>query len=292
MIVSRSHVLTIVGALLLVMTAGIESLAAEALSYELIAPTQRLKAFYQIINFSNLGSLLLAILSMLLPASIPWRRPMLSAVPILIAIASMLLRHLHLPESPDWRAKEAAKFPWRLRARAIFRLVIGILFSYSNATGFALMTYALGLFLAPTLFSYFLLVSAAGAFSVGLLSPLFSRLPLARLLVLSYATALGFAVILGIKPTTHFLPWIGLAMSTSVAFLAENAFKTSIWPSRVRGRMLAWERASGQLGYAATIVIMPRTSLPAFLHSLIAIWIVGLVAAILWAIAPRRAVPH
>jgi hypothetical protein len=165
--------------------------------------------------------------------------------------------------------------------RQQWRFILSILFSYSNTAGFALATYALGIKLYPRLLSHFLIISASSAFGIGLLACMFVHIPRVLLLRLSYAWTSLWDLGLAIRPGTHLSAWVGVSLGTSVAFLAENEFKSRGWPSAQRGRMIAKVRSIGQTGYAATLLLLYRASFAKFTRMLACIWLVGLMAALL-----------
>ncbi|PSR23046.1 MAG: hypothetical protein C7B45_04530 [Sulfobacillus acidophilus] len=70
--------------------------------------------------------------------------------------------------------------------------------------------------------------------------------------------------------------------------MAENEFKTSAWPSRIRGRVTAWERVGGQLGYLGTLVAIQRTSFPQLTLVLAGIWAAGAGTALWWRFVASR----
>ncbi len=287
LLMSHSHFLTAWGCLALVITAGMESTTVLALAQELLPKPVRKNAFYLTMNFSNLGGMALAILTAAIPQKSMHRQLMISLIPLVLAPLSFWLRR-RLPESARWlhAMKSAAKN--NKPFYATLRFTVSILFSYTNATGFALATYALGIKVYPTQFARFLILSTAGAFVAGLASPLFAKIPVSRLLLFSYGSTFLFALALWIHPTIHWAPWTGLSIGTGVAFLAENEFKTSAWPSRIRGRVTAWERVGGQLGYLITLIAVQKQSFPKFTQTLGWIWMVGLVAAVIWILSVRR----
>jgi MFS family permease len=274
---SNRYVFAALGGFLLVMTAGLESTIAQALAQEQIPRRQRRHAFYLIMNFSNLGGLTLAVVTGLLHQNELWVHRIIPAVSLLLAMVSFTLRR-NMPESKAWHARAVSH---EIDRRQQWRFIVSILFSYSNTAGFALTTYALGIKLYPRLISHFLIISASSAFGIGLLAFVFAQVPSVFLLRLSYAWTFVWALGLAIRPSTNLLAWVGVSLGTSVAFLAENEFKSRGWPSAQRGRMIAKVRSIGQTGYAATLLLLYRASFAQFTRMLACIWLVGLMAALL-----------
>ncbi|PSR32657.1 MAG: hypothetical protein C7B46_12915 [Sulfobacillus benefaciens] len=282
LLVVKSHSLSAWGCLALVITAGLESTTVLALGQELLPPSTRTSAFYLMMNFSNFGGLVLAILTAM-PMHPGVRQTVITLIPVILAILSWQLRR-KLPESPEWFHARAPKPTSSKPFYLTSRFATSVIFSYTNATSFALVTYALGVKIYPQLLPRFLMLSTGGAFIAGLASPLFAKLPVSTLLLGSYGGTWLFALALWAYPTIHWALWLGLSVATGVAFLAENEFKTSAWPSKIRGRVTAWERVGGQLGYLGTLIAVQHFSFPQLTLALAGIWAMGAGAALWWRI--------
>lgn len=216
LLVTKSQLLMAAGCLALVMTAGLESTTVLTLSQELLPKTTRTNVFYLMMNFSNSGGLVLAVITAL-PMHPGIRQTTITLIPAILAILSGLLRRA-LPESVKWlQAQNSSRFrlpPFFLTAR----FITSVIFSYTNATGFALVTYALGVKIYPRLLVHFLILSTGGALMAGLASPLLATVPVATLLVSSYGGTWLVAMALWVHPTTHWGLWVALSLGTGIAF--------------------------------------------------------------------------
>lgn len=280
LVVARNHFLASAGSLVLITTAGAESTIALVLGQELLPKPVRSTAFFLMMNFSNLGGFTLALLT-----TSHWAmliRVLLTAgVPAILAALSWCLRR-HLEEPGYRRHPIGTRSGQTSHFYRTPRFLLAVIFSYANAAGFSLATYALGVAVYPALFGRFLIFGTLGAFMAGLASPLFAKIPIERLLFGSNVTTFLIALGIAVASSIHWTLWTTLSIGTGIAFLAENEFKTNAWPSAVRGTAIAWERAGGQLGYLLTLLAVHNLSFSQLSWVLVGIWATGSVAAIIW----------
>lgn len=276
----RNHLSASAGSLLLIIAAGIDSTTALVLGQEVFPKPIRSIAFYVMLNFSNFGGLLLAILALTLDLS-PYRPAITLSIPFGLAIVSWYLRR-DLEDRRRQSFTNKSRIGPSLPFYRTMRFALAVVFSYVNASGFALATYALGAVIYSHRFIQFLLFGTSGAFLAGLFSPILARIPLKTLLVGSNVATLVMATAIAWTASLHEILWIGLSIGTGIAFLAENEFKTAAWASSIRGRATAWERVGGQTGYAITLLITKGLSFRQFSWALVGVWCVGALAAIIW----------
>lgn len=271
---------------LLMITAGIESNTILTYSQELVPQAHQRQAMYAELNFVNLGGLGLAALATL--ANIFGTRVLREAMagtPIVLAALSMALRR-GVRESTRWIESQSRRkaIPWPPDYRR--RIFVAVLFSFSNTSGFSLLTFAYGSEFFPRHFQQFFLVSTVTSVLVGLLARWLVRLSAKRILLLGYGAALLSALALQrIAFPTHPAFWpilFTLSAFTSMSYLAEDTFKTDKWPSVIRSRMVAVVRILGLGGYSILLLISQHFSLHQFLGTIVLVWAVGFLGAVLW----------
>ncbi len=227
----------------------------------------------------------------------PIRPPLhdlLSLVPVGMALLSWPLR-TRLSESRLWRES-------RLRTRQTLphdyrlRFLVAAAFSFSNTAGFSLLAYAFGHEFLPDHFHHLLFVSTLSAFLAGLLARWFGRLSPKFLLLLGYGMAsLSAFLILQIQTPHRPEFWAALLVLsafTSLSYLAEDTFKSDLWPSAVRARVIAAVRAIGMAGYLGLLLWEQRAPLSHFVPVMVGTWGLGFIAAVVWWLAGRLTFQH
>lgn len=290
----RGAAIVLMSSLLLLVTAGLESNTILTYSQELLPIATRRQAMYAELNFVNLGGVALASVAL---ASHRWGpaifHHLLALLPVGLALLSWPIR-TRVPESELWR--ESWRRPHALPRDYKLRFAVASAFSFSNTAGFSLMAYAFGREFLPQHFHHLLFVSTLSAFLVGLLARWVGRLSPKFLLLLGYGMASSSAVLLLLIRTPHRVEfWIVLLVlsaSTSLSYLAEDTFKSDLWPSAIRGRIVAAVRAIGMGGYLALLLWEYSAGLSHFVVVLGGTWALGFAAAAVWWLANRLSFQH
>ncbi len=286
--------MVLASSLVLLVTAGVESNTILTYSQELLPLATRRQAMYAELNFVNLGGLALAAVALAGHRSGPPLHELLSLVPVGMALLSWPLR-TRLSESRLWRES-------RLRTRQTLphdyrlRFAVAAAFSFSNTAGFSLLAYAFGHEFLPDHFHHLLFVSTLSAFLAGLLARWFGRLSPKFLLLLGYGMAsLSAFLILQIQTPHRPEFWAALLVLsafTSLSYLAEDTFKSDLWPSAVRARVIAAVRAIGMAGYLGLLLWEQRAPLSHFVPVMVGTWGLGFIAAVVWWLAGRPTFQH
>ncbi len=284
----------LMSSLLLLATAGLESNTILTYSQELLPTATRRQAMYAELNFVNLGGLALASVAL---ASHRWGpaifHHLLSWLPVGLALLSWPIR-TRIPESRLWR--ERRRRPYALPRDYKLRFVVAAVFSFSNTAGFSLMAFAFGHEFLPRHFHHLLLVSTLSAFLVGLLARWVGRWPPKFLLLLGYGMASVSAVSLLFIRAPHRVEFwavlLVLSACTSLSYLAEDTFKSDLWPSAVRARIVAAVRAIGMSGYMGLLLWEYCAGLSHFVRVMAGTWTLGFAAAAVWWFANRLPLQH
>lgn len=266
--------------------AGMESNTILVFAQELLPTRFRRQALYAELNFVNLGGLVLAALAYLQGVfHVNTVRRGMALVPLVLVITAYLIR-LRLNESRLWQRDRVRRSRVHLSRDFWLRFVVSALFSFSNTTGFSLLTYAYGAEFFPHYFRHFLLLSTLTAFSIGLGARYLARFSAKRILATSYGAAFGLAIILWRVPSpgtaVFWMVLLLLSAATSVSYLAEDTFKASHWSSRVRGRITGAVRISGLTLYMAVLVATRNMSGADFLLTTAGVWSLGFMASLVW----------
>lgn len=280
----------LVGSGLLLVTAGIESNTILAYSQELLPEHKKRQAMYAELNFVNLGGLALAALAYW---GHGWQPSLLrhgtTILPMVFAAASLWMRR-SLPESALWQSSQ--RQDETMPTDYGLRMAVAIGFSFANTSGFSLLTYAFGAEFLPRHFHHLILVSTLTAFGVGLTARWIGRISPKKVLLGGYGVAcLASCALVVVERPGHpgFWPVLFiLSAFTSLSYLAEDTFKSDVWPSVVRGRAIGTVRSIGLLGYAVLLLTLRHTAVRQFLAVIAGVWGVGLAAAVLWWIGQRR----
>jgi hypothetical protein len=279
------------------MTAGVDSNTILVYTQELVPPDARRQTLYAELNFVNLGGVALATLANIMGALGPTaHRVATSILPAALAATSYALRQ-SLPESHRWTAeRENRQRRPPLPPYFAVRLLVAILFSFSNTSGFSLMTYALGTEFFPLHFHHIMLISTITAFAVGLLARWLGRIRAKNILLVGYALTLLSAWSLArVRTPRHSGFWLTiftLSAFTSVTYLAEDTFKVDAWPSYLRGRLVAMVRMVSLLLYVTLIIVLGRANLNQFFTTMVLAWGVGLTGAVIWWITETVLLEH
>jgi MFS family permease len=289
----------LVGSACIMTTAGVDSNNILVYAQELIPEPVRRHAMFLELNFVHLGSLALAALAyggQVLPTGSA--RLVAALVPILGGVVLWAIRR-PLPESSRWKrscgnpAHHGTAWIRRLKTR----LVVAMAFSFANTTGFSLFTYAYGAQFLPRHFRSLMLASTSTAFIVGLGARWLAALPPRLLLAGSYLIATASTIALtGARDPDYPAFWLivlVLSGATSVSYLAEDTFKSDVWPSRVRGRATSFVRIGSLIACVAVELGTHHFTHRQFLHAMTAVWAAGALAAVFWAMRrpDRRAWP-
>ena len=280
--------IVLISSLLLLVTAGLESNTILTYSQELLPLATRRQAMYAELNFVNLGGLALASVA-LVSHRAGGLRHLLSLLPVGLALLTWPLR-ARVPESRMWqdsRLGRLAQLPHDYK----LRFVVAAVFSFSNTAGFSLLAYAFGHEFLPRHFHHLLFVSTLSAFLVGLSARWAGRLSPKILLLVGYGmTSVSAFLLLHIEAPHRPAFWavlLLLSAFTSLSYLAEDTFKSDLWPSAVRARVVAFVRAFGMAGYLALLLWAHAAPLSHFMWAMVGTWMLGFMAAVVWWLANR-----
>ena len=193
-------------------------------------------------------------------------------------------------EQAQAKAKAAAATkPFHKYPPLSLRLVSLILLAFAGTTGFGLLTYTLGPTHFPKLTGDIILVAGIVGFVSGFFALWADRLSRKNLLLIGYAgTVVITAVAWGtesawVKALAFF--WVLLVLInvfTNVGYLVQDTLKGEVWPTQYRARLTALVRFVSIGGYIGTIYWTQHFSTTALVGFNLAIWIVGLLGALLW----------
>ncbi|BFI74530.1 MFS transporter [Sulfurisphaera ohwakuensis] len=313
---SYTYYLILLFLAMLLFAAGGEMNTIMVMNHEIMPRKHRSKTMFFEINFINFGGLLLAAVALSSAySSIAFQRFMIGITAIIIVIILAYARQ-KIPESIRWleekgdltRAEEELKKyfsqvetkestqiddnikdPKNLPPVSL-RLIVTTLIAAANTIGFGLMTYVLGPYFFPKLTASILLVANLAEFLVGLgISPFADKISRKLVLLVSLIGVVSstVAIYLTIPLWTNnlILFWILLIflnIFTSINYLTEDTLKAEIWPTTKRGTYTAIVRFISIGAYIPTIFLTSSLSIYQYTLFNLAIWTLGLIAALLW----------
>jgi MFS family permease len=183
---------------------------------------------------------------------------------------------------------------WRpmLRQKGMgLKLVCSTMMSFGNAAGYGMITYVVGPYFFKTLTDDILLAAGLAAVLSGLVflaGDAFSR---RKTLLFGYAACAAISLIILLSrqwwqaEAVRFLALVFvLNVFINIAYITEDTFKAEIWPTQIRGTMTALVRFISIGLYVVTIFATQNLAIGAYLGFNLAVWLVGLAAAVLWSV--------
>ncbi len=183
---------------------------------------------------------------------------------------------------------------WRLMLRQKgmgLKLLCSTMMSFGNAAGYGMITYVVGPYFFKTLTDDILLAAGLAAVLSGLVflaGDAFSR---RKTLLFGYAACAAISLIILLSQhwwqseALRFLALVFvLNFFINIAYITEDTFKAEIWPTQIRGTMTALVRFISIGLYVVTIFATQNLAIGAYLGFNLAVWLVGLAAAVLWSV--------
>jgi MFS family permease len=322
LVFSFTYWLILIFLALMLFAAGGEMNTIMTASHEVMPARHRSKTMMLEINGINLGSLILAAVSLLSAyKGITFERGMIAAT-FIVVLAVLFFARTRTPESIRWlRAKgltqradaEIAKFygadEYRARdasaaaeTRAAqakgavktvsigLRLVVISCLAFAGTTGFGLLTYVLGPAHFPKLTAAILLVASVTGFVSGFYALWAERWSRKKMLLVGYCGTFLATLIIALTTSAwaasaalFFFLLVVLNVFSNVSYLSQDTLKGEVWPTNRRGTYTAVVRFVGIGLYIPTIYLTQSFSLNAFVLFSLGVWAVGALASIVWA---------
>ncbi len=304
---ASSPLLLLVSLSILLFSAGGEYQNIMVAVHEMMPKRWRSAVAFVALNFTNLGGVIAAYLSILNLTSPSYQRVVLG-ITVLLAVVVMFAIRSRTPESIMWleskgRLDEAV---YELKKyysagptkdtvspgsgpSTWFRIAVGALLGWAYTAGFSMIVLSLGPYFFPKLTDMFIIVSGVVMFAsgfFGLVADRFSRKSvLLASSALTVAASLMFLLLIGIWRENVAVFWaifIAASVFINIYFLAEDTLKSEIWPVNKRGMYTALVRVIS-LGGSIPVLIYAST-LPIFEYFYLglSVFSVGLVISVLW----------
>lgn len=307
LIVARSYQLLLAALSALLFSAGGEYQNIMVAVHEMMPRRWRSASAFTVLNFTNLGGVIAAYLSLTNFTSPPVQRLVLGAT-ILIAVVVMFMIRLKTPESVMWleskgRASEAVSELSKYYSLAPsidtvksvrgpptwFRIIVGALLGWAYTAGFSLIVLSLGPYFFPELTDYFILVSGVVMFISGFFGLVADRFSRKVVLLMSSAltvlVSLLFPLLIGAWMRNLEVFWAIFVLDSAfinVFFLAEDTLKSEVWPTSRRGIYTALVRVISLGGSIPVLVYASALPIFEYFYLGLGIFSVGLVISMLW----------
>ncbi len=323
LVFSFSYVLILIFLAIMLFAAGGEMNTILTASHEVMPARHRSKTMMLEINAINLGSLILAAVSLLsVSKGVPFQRLMIAAT-FVVVLAVLFFARTRTPESIRWlrdqgqtaraeaeiarfygveeyRARDQAAAAATAAARAKgsvktvslgLRLVTISLLAFAGTTGFGLLTYVLGPAHFPKLTAAIILVASITGFVSGFYALWAERWSRKKMLLVGYCGTFLATLLIALTTSAwaasvglFFFLLVVLNVFSNVGYLTQDTMKGEVWPTGRRGTYSAVVRFVGIGLYIPTIYLTQSYSLSGFVNFSLAVWALGALASILWAV--------
>ncbi len=313
---SVNYELVLLSTAILVFAAAGEMSVILAMANEMFPRRHRSKAVLLLTDFNGgVAPLIAGILGFITASATVSFQRYLSVATVFAALAALIVIRYRTPESVRWLEKkgmvreaseEAKKYfnlkvddneqqdngsstkAWRrLPLWAIMAIIIPI--AWANSAGYGLITYTLGPLYYPRYIDYIFLFTGIGAVLGGLLGVLGDRVSRKSFLLWTYVAVLLLTIsvvaTIGLWSKMIALFWgllIALNFVEQPSYEAIEIMKAELWPTRVRGSLIAVARALPILLYLPVLYFASELPLSQYLVFNVAIWAIGTAAAIAW----------
>lgn len=289
---SINYIMLVASLSILLFAIGGEYNTALVMAHEVFPRIRRSSSFYAILNFTNLGGVASALISVLNASSLRAQRTILSLTLAASLIALLLLR-LKIPESEMWREAVEGRFrrPYTINLPSrVFRVMIGALAGWSYTAGLTMLTLTLGPYVMGNMTSLIIFISSLSMFLSGIVASAFADRASRRvmLLVSSMGSVAGSLMLLAwfrFWPGRMDVFWAVLVVSSvflNTFFLTEDALKSEYWSIKSRGTYTSLVRAISLGGTIPMVVASAYMSPMQYFTAIPPILSMGLLASIAW----------
>ncbi|WP_162008581.1 MFS transporter [Vulcanisaeta thermophila] len=296
---------------LLLMAVGGEYNTVLVVAHEIFPRRVRSRSFYLIMNFANLGGVIASLVTVV--ATSPTTQRLALGLTLAVALIVIFIIRLRIPESIPWMegkgldaTNELTRYfgdyvnragTWRgsnpkpstARLPVWFRVIVGVVLSYSYVIGLSSIALTLGPYYFPSMTSWLIMAFSAASFASGFLGLWADSLSRRWLLLTSSAltTALMSTLIL----TSHYWrghPWLFWTLylltsaSMNVYWLSEDALKSEVWPTLRRGFFTALVRSLAFFLAIPTLALLAYLPLSTYLALSTALFGTSLLASAAW----------
>ena len=311
LLVFASNYQTILASLsLLLFSAGGEYQNILVATHELVPRRNRSASIFLVVNFTNLGGIVAAALSMANYTS-PHTQRIVLGITLVLAVAAIFAVRTRTPESIMWleakgrntQAERELEKYYEQRAtpnqedtsRGVvdvpiwFRVVTGSVLGWAYSAGFSLLVLTLGPYFFPRLTDEFIVVAGVAAFISGFVGLAADRLSRKWLLLASSVATLATASIFLptqrvwlANPQLFWLLFIILSAFVNVFFLAEDALKSEFWPTERRGFYTAIVRTASLGGSIPVLLYASTLPITQYFYLGLAIFAAGVSVSAAW----------
>ncbi len=295
---------------LLLFSAGGEYHNILVATHELMPRGNRSTSIFLVVNFTNLGGIVAAALSMAGYTS-PHTQRIILGVTLVLLVAAVFTVRTRTPESIMWLEAKGRSVQAKLELEKYygqtsaprgedaskgvvevpiwFRVVTGSVLGWAYTAGFSLVVLALGPYFFPELTDEFIVVAGVTAFLSGFLGLAADRLSRKGMLLSSslatFATACIFLPTQGVwlaRPQLFWLIFIPLSAFVNVFFLAEDALKSEFWPTGKRGLYTAIVRTASLGGSIPILLYASTLPITQYFYLGLAVFAAGVTASAAW----------
>jgi MFS family permease len=295
---------------MLLFSAGGEYQSILVATHELMPRRNRSASIFLVVNFTNLGGTVAAILSMADYTSPHTQRIVLGAT-LLFAVAAIFTVRTRTPESIMWleargKSAQAKRELEKYYGKSSnpsqkdtpigvtdvplwFRVLTGSVLGWSYTAGFSLVVLALGPYFFPKLTDEFIVVAGVTAFLSGLVGLVADSLSRKGVLLASSVATFATASILLptqavwlVHPQLFWLIFISLSAFVNVFFLAEDALKSEFWPTERRGLYTATVRTASLGGSIPVLLYASTLPITQYFYLGLTVFAAGVTASAAW----------
>jgi MFS family permease len=286
--------------------------------HEVMPRRHRSKAAFFLINFINVGLMLVSIISMNTQLIGPYYQRLAIGIIGAIILAILVISRMKMPESIRWlerkgRINDAIKevekyYGVRLDPNNLpkveevrtgtvvlhpplwFRFLAAVVLMTVNDLGFGLLAYEVGPIYFPSQTALIIFITALAEFIAGLLiAPFADRVSrkFAFLLSTSGAAITTYLIVAALKPLVTYFTLFLIAdfilnIFIGIEYLAADTFKGELWPTERRGTFVSLIRTISIGSLIPETFWAVTAPLIQFLILNVVVWTVGLVFAIAW----------
>ncbi len=285
--------------------------------HEVMPRRHRSKAAFFLINFINVGLMLVSFISLNTQLIGPFYQRLAIGIIGIVILIVLVISRMKMPESIRWlerkgrindAIREVEKYygvkldSGNLPINEIqvskpiihpplwFRFIVAVLMMTANDLGFGLLSYEVGPIYFSSQTALIILITALAEFIGGLfIAPFADRISRKVILLFSTggAAVTTYAIIALMKPIvsnfTFFLIMdFILNIFIGIQYLAMDTFKGELWPTERRGTFVSLVRTISIGSLIPETIWAVSASLSQFLILNTGVWTMGLAAAIAW----------
>ncbi|GAB6946969.1 MFS transporter [Vulcanisaeta sp. JCM 16161] len=284
--------------------------------HEVMPRRHRSKAAFFLVNFINVGLMLVSFISLNTQLIGPFYQRLAIGIIGIVILIVLVISRMKMPESIRWlerkgrindAIREVEKYygvkldPTSLPSAEVqvksvmhpplwFRFIVAVMMMTANDVGFGLLSYEVGPIYFSSQTALIILITALAEFIGGLfIAPFADRI--SRKVVLLFSTSgaavTTYIIVAFMKPivssfTLFLITDFILNIFIGIQYLAMDTFKGELWPTERRGTFVSLVRLISIGSLIPETIWAVSAPLSQFLILNMGVWTMGLAAAIAW----------